>query len=310
MPIRPHIVVVGSSNADMVVSAERLPTPGETVIGHSFRMNAGGKGANQACAAARLGAHVSFISKLGSDMFAEQAMEMLDNFGVDMSGITHDGETSTGIALIVVDDHGENAIAVAPGANYSLKPRDLERARELLRNADLIVCQYEIPANTIAFLVELCDDMCKRIMINPAPASLDFLAREAYAKVDILVPNEHEASILLGRPIEGRDAALSAAQELMAWGIGTVVITLGRQGCVAATADGRTFSIPAFEVETVDTTAAGDCFIGALACAIGSGSPIENALQFACAAGALSVTRHGAQSSLPFQHEVEELLGG
>lgn len=304
----PRIVVVGSSNTGLVVRADRLPRPGETILGGDLLITPGGKGANQAVAAARLGAQVHLIARLGTDFFGDHAEEMLGNMGVDLSGMVRDPDAASGVALITVDAHGQNAIVVAPGANYRLGPQDLLQARELLAAADLILCQNEIPAAAIDCVCQLARELGRPMLLNPAPITAQGIPPAWLRAASVLVPNQVEAAHLLGRPIATPEAAREAARGWVAEGIPVVIITLGSGGVVAATAEGDCH-LPALPVTPVDTVGAGDCFIGALAFALCSGQELQEALAFANAAAALAVTRPGAQQSMPYRLEVEALLG-
>jgi len=297
----PRIVVVGSSNTDMVVKAERIPVPGETVTGGQFVMAAGGKGANQAVAAARLGAEVTFLAKLGEDMFGDQAVDNYRKEGIVTNLILRDPMNSTGVALIMVDDEGENLIAVASGANHFLSPQDVERAAERIRGADMVMLQLETPMETVEFTARLADDAGVPVILDPAPAAP--LADALLEQVTYLTPNETEAERLTGIKVEDDVSAEAAAMNLLQRGAGNVIVTLGAKGALFATPD-RVDLVPAYEVEPRDSTAAGDAFNGGLASALAKGLPLEEAVREASLVGALSVTRLGAQPSLPTEDEV------
>ncbi|MCC6441972.1 MAG: ribokinase [Armatimonadetes bacterium] len=300
------IVVVGSANTDMVVKAPRIPPPGETVLGGEFLMAPGGKGANQAVAAARLGAEVAFIACLGRDLFAEAALANYRQAGIVTDYIRQDEATPSGAALIMVDASGQNAIAVAPGANARLSPEDVERAESAIAGADMLVAQLEVPFDTVRDALEAARRHHVPTLLNPAPAPSGPMPSEWLSSVDILTPNEYEAQALTGLPMaEGREEDL--ALRLRSLGIGEVIITLGRQGALYAGPDG-TRRTPACRVEARDTTAAGDVFTGALACALAEGAGMEEALRFAAHAAAISVTRMGAQPSAPTRSEVDSFL--
>lgn len=301
-----RIVVVGSLNMDFVVGVEHLPAPGETVIGHSFRMIAGGKGANQAYAAARLGGRVTMAGRVGYDLFGDQLKAGLAAAGVEISEVHATRSEPTGVALIWVDRTGQNSIVVAPGANGSLTLAE-EAARRLFRGAALALLQLETPLAAVAAALAAARAEGVRTILDPAPAQP--LTSELLALVDILTPNESEARILLGKP-PGRIPAAerpAAARALRARGSQTVILKLGDEGCFLAGAGGER-QLPAFAVTAVDTTAAGDTFNAALAVALAAGEPLEAAAHFANAAAAVSVTRAGAQSSAPSRPEVEALL--
>jgi ribokinase len=300
MQTRPKIVVVGSANTDMVVKTERIPGPGETVIGGQFVMAAGGKGANQAVAAARLGAEVTFVACLGDDVFGDQAIAGYRQEGIDTSWIVRKADVASGVALIFVDARGENSIAVASGANALLSPTDVENARDAIAPADVLLVQLEVPMVTVRRAIELAHAARVRVILNPAPAKqidLDLLAQ-----VDIATPNEHEIRVVVGQ--DDRQAAIDT---MLKAGTETVLVTLGPRGVLWATREGQE-TVPAFSVQAVDTTAAGDAFNGGLACALGRGLVMADAIRYSNAVAALAVTRLGAQPSLPTAAETEALL--
>jgi len=300
--MKPNILVIGSSNTDMVVKAAHLPAPGETILGGTFFMNAGGKGANQAVAAARLGADVIFIAKIGDDIFGKQALELFAQEGIDTSYIIIDAVNPSGVALITVDDKAENCIVVASGANAALLPDDLTAAEQKLKTAALILMQLEIPLETVEYVANKGVKNNIKVILNPAPAC--GLSDELLSKITIITPNETEAEILTGIKITGIDSAELAAKALADKGIETVIITLGARGALVYTGN-EYFLADAPVMEAVDTTAAGDVFNGALAVAIAEGRTIQDACKFACSAAALSVTRLGAQASAPYRSEIE-----
>ena len=299
--MKPFIVVVGSSNTDMVIKAGRLPAPGETVLGGTFMMNAGGKGANQAVAAARLGGNVVFIAKTGEDIFGKQAIDLFKQEGIDTGYIIPDAENPSGVALITVDDNGENCIVVASGANAALKPADLQKAKHVIENAALILIQLEIPIETVGYVVDLAAKKGVKVMLNPAPASL--LPDELLRKIAIITPNETEAGLLSGIKVTNRESAEAAARLLAAKGIETVIITMGAEGALLLH-DGACHFFEAPVCNAIDTTAAGDVFNGALAVALFNGENILEAVPFAIRAASISVGRMGAQSSAPYLHEL------
>jgi ribokinase len=305
-----HIVVVGSLNMDFVVTVERLPAPGETVIGSDFQMHPGGKGANQACAAGKLGAgHVltRMIGRVGYDVFGDTLKASLSAAGVDVGAVHASRSSATGVALIPVERSGQNAIVVASGANYALAASEVEAMRPVLRAASFVLFQLESPLDTVTAAMRLAHEEGARTMLDPAPARP--LDPKLLAMVDILTPNETEASILTGMPparVSLEDAP-ALAQKLLALGPKAVVLKLGEQGCFYS--DGQTqLSSPSFPVKVTDTTAAGDTFNAALAVALTEGQPLAGALRFANAAAGISVTRVGAQSSIPTRSEVDALL--
>ena len=286
----------------MVVKTDRLPGPGETVLGGAFLMAAGGKGANQAVAAARLGAEVVFVAKVGQDIFGKQAMESFIWEGIDTSCIIVDPAYPSGVALISVDAHGENCIVVASGANGNLMAADLAAAGEKIKNAAWVLMQLEIPLKTVEYVAA----QGTAVILNPAPACV--LPDDLLRKVAILTPNQKEAEMLSGVVIVDKRSAERAAAVLAGKGVKTVIITLGADGALIL--DGGEYMWVAAPVVTaVDTTAAGDVFCGALAVALSEGRSIKDAVGFACAAAALSVTRMGAQRSAPMRGEVDGWAG-
>ena len=304
------LVVVGSLNMDFVVTVERLPAPGETVLGRDFQMIPGGKGANQACAAGRLSGGavpVRMIGRVGYDVFADHLKASLSAAGVDVSFVHATRSAPTGVALIWVERSGQNSIVVASGANYALAAAEVEAMRPALRGARFALFQLETPLDTVGAALALAREEGARTILDPAPARP--LGPELLALVDILTPNETEALALLGRPA-GRMSAGEApevAAALRRLGPAAVLLKLGDQGCLFSDASGF-WHVPAFPVEVRDTTAAGDTFNAALAVALAEGRPMETALPFANAAAALSVTRLGAQASIPTRAEADEFL--
>jgi len=301
----PRVVVVGSSNTDMVVKAERIPRVGETISGGQFVMAAGGKGANQAVAAARMGAEVTFVAKLGDDLFGQQAVANYQEEGIITDLILRDPEHHTGVALIIVDAQGENLIAVAPGANHALRAKDLDRAAERIRSADVLMLQLEIPLETVRVAIDIAAESGVPVILDPAPAAP--LDRSLLAKVDYLTPNESEAERLTGVAVKDETSAQAAARKLLEAGAKHVIVTLGAQGALVATRE-QTVLVPSCRVEAKDSTAAGDAFNGALAAALGEGVELPAAVRRACMAGALSATRMGAQPSLPTREQLDRFL--
>jgi ribokinase len=298
----PKLMVVGSSNTDMVVKTSHLPRPGETVLGGKFVMVAGGKGANQAVAAARLGGRVTFVCRLGQDVFGDQSLENFRREGLDVSYIARDAREPSGVALIYVDGSGENEIVVAPGANSKLSPEDVDRAADCLSDCNSVVLQMEVPLETVIHAAQLARDRGARVILNPAPMPADGLPKSLLRNVDILVPNETETRILLGLD-ETEPVDEDALRRLLDLGARQAVVTLGARGVMATTPEGvRHIASP--QVQAVDTTAAGDAFVGALAVALGSELDLVDACQLAANAASLSVTRMGAQSSLPTADEL------
>jgi len=299
------VVVVGSANTDMVVKARTIPSPGETVIGGEFLMAPGGKGANQAVAAARLGAEVAFVARLGKDIFAEASLANYRQAGLNTDFIVLDEAAPSGVALIMVDASGQNSIVVAPGANARLSPKDVLRAERIIAQADAVVAQLEVPSETVRTAFELARRYGARTILNPAPAPGGPLSSDLLSLVDILTPNEHEVQALTGMALEAGQEEMAC--QLRSLGIEEVVVTLGRQGGIYAGPSGIE-RFPACPVEAQDTTAAGDVFTGALACARAEGKAMHEAIRFASHAAAISVTRMGAQPSIPTREEVEDFL--
>jgi ribokinase len=299
-----RILVVGSSNTDMVVKSRKIPSPGETVTGGEFVLAPGGKGANQAVAAARLGASVTFVAKVGSDMFGEQAIEGYAKEGIDTAWILSDADSHTGVALILVDDSGENLISVASGANHKLTPQNVERAVEPIREADIVMLQLESPMDVVIRTVQLASEAEVPVILDPAPAPDDPLDAELLRHVTYLTPNETEATGLTGIEVTDEGSAREAATKLLDMGVDNVIITLGTKGALVATSGGMDL-VPSREVAARDSTAAGDAFNGGLAVALASGQPLADAVQEASLVGALSVTKLGAQPSLPTRAELE-----
>jgi len=300
-----RIVVVGSSNTDMIIKLARIPRPGETVLGGEFCTAAGGKGANQAVAAARAGGKVSFVARVGDDMFGRQAVAGFTADGVDVDFVLEDSGIPSGVALIFVDEHGENSIAVASGANARLSPADVSNASEVICGADILVTQLETPLATVQATLELAATHAVPVVLNPAPAQS--LGADILQHVSVLTPNETEAELMTGIEVKGEADATAAAEKLSGMGVEAVLITLGSRGAFLYDSDHREL-VAGFRVDAVDTTAAGDVFNGALAVAIANGSEMVKAVRFANAAAALSVTKLGAQPSAPTRAEIDEFL--
>jgi ribokinase len=302
------IVVVGSTNTDMVIKASHLPQPGETILGGTFFMSPGGKGANQAVAAARLGANVLFIAKTGSDIFGKQAIELFEKEGIDTSCMSRDKFQPSGVALITVDKQGENCIVVAPGANATLSPEDIDEFKEKIEDASFVLVQLEIPIKTVEHVANIALSKGIKLILNPAPATI--LNDDLLKKISVITPNQKEAEMLTGIKAYDESSAQKAASLLHNKGIATVVITMGASGAFVLHNDKSTM-ILGHKVNVADTTAAGDVFNGAFVVALSEGLGVEDAVAFACKAAAISVTRLGAQASVPYRKEVEsfELAG-
>ncbi|MHB1024008.1 MAG: ribokinase [Acidobacteriaceae bacterium] len=308
---RKPIVVVGSINMDLVVSADRIPSAGETVFGRNFTAHPGGKGANQAVAVARLGYPVRMIGRIGQDNFGTQLRAQLQNAGVDVSGVA-DSECASGVASIVVSSQGENSIVVTPGANGLLTPSDLDRNLDVIRTAGILLAQLEIPLETVEYLAELASRAAVPLILDPAPAMP--ISRSMAQRILWITPNETEArvfnqsAVLSKGATQPSDDPSEIAHAVLALGPRGVVLKRGSRGAFLASADGLAHTIQAFQVKATDTTAAGDAFNGAFATGLMLGkSPVDSAY-FAAAAAAVSVTRPGAQPSMPTMTEVEALL--
>lgn len=299
--MQPKITVIGSSNTDMVIQLDRIPRPGETVLGGEFTTAAGGKGANQAVAAARAGGDVTFVARLGRDVFGDQALAGFARDGIRTDFVFRDPRSPSGVALIFVAKDGENCIAVAGGANQRLSPADVQRAKAAILKAQAVVLQLETPLETIEAATRIAARAKVPVLLNPAPARP--LPSRLLALVSILTPNETEAEQLTGVAVTNDASARLAAAKLLAKGVQTIIITLGSRGAFVATRDRQTL-VPGFKVKAVDTTAAGDVFNGALAVALAEDQPLIEAVRFANAAAAISVTRLGAQPSAPRRREI------
>lgn len=304
---RSGILVVGSANMDMVVTTRRFPSPGETVFGHSFNMYPGGKGANQAVAAAMLGGRVHFIGKMGRDIFRQKLCAAMRRSGVVLDGVSVDHSAPTGIALITVDHSGQNQIVVLSGSNMVLMPRDVDRERRLFARAGVLLTQLEIPLAAVRKAIHHAKQHGLTVILNPAPARR--LSRLLLRNVDYLTPNETELQVLADARVTNVRSAERAARRLLEQGVGSVLVTLGAQGCLLVGA-GTVRLFPARPVRPVDTTAAGDTFNGALAFGLAEGRSVDDAIRLANDAAAFSVTRRGAQSSMPSMAELLAFLGG
>ncbi len=296
------IVVVGSCNTDMVINMDRLPLPGETLLGGKFFMNAGGKGANQAVAAARLGGKVNFVAKVGNDPFGIRSIDQYKAEGIGTKHVVVDKEHPSGVALILVDAHGENSIAVASGANAHLLPEDIDQAKGIIEDCDILLMQLETPMETIEHAAQMAKRAGGKVILNPAPAHS--LPESLLANLYMLIANETEAEYISGTRITDMDSVARAADIICHRGVENVVITLGSKGAFIKERD-TYHQVPALKVKAVDATAAGDTFCGAVCVALAEGRGIIEAVTFANRAAAVTVTRMGAQSSLPYRREVE-----
>jgi ribokinase len=292
---------------DLVVKSPRIPAVGETILGEDFIMTPGGKGANQAVAAAKLGAEVYFITKLGDDIFAEQSLKNFKKEGVNTKYVVQTKEAPSGIALITVDDAGNNVIVVAPGANQKLSPDDVKKAESDIASSGALVAQLEVPLETVEFAAQLANESGVLFILDPAPAQK--LSPELLKMVDVLTPNETEAQILTGIEVtSNRDSACTAVKKLLEYGVKSVILTMGANGFLLGTDDEMEF-VPAVKVNAVDATAAGDAFTGSLAVGLAQGKTLANSALFANYVAALSVTKMGAQSSMPTREAVESFIG-
>lgn len=295
------IVVIGSSNTDMVVKTSRFPKPGETILGGTFFMFAGGKGANQAVAAARMGGNVVFVGKVGNDIFGKQAIEGFQKEKINTNYISTDTEKASGTALIIVNEAGENNIVVASGSNDTLSEEDILKASTEIENAEVLLMQLEIPLNSVSFAAKEGIKAQTRVILNPAPAQE--LPKEIYPNLYLITPNETEAELLTGVKVSNDDAIKEAAQVLIDRGVDNVIITLGARGAYFQN-EYHSFFVDAPMVEAVDSTAAGDVFNGTLAVALANKQDWKSAIELACKAASISVTRMGAQASAPFLSEI------
>lgn len=300
--MKQQILVVGSSNTDMVIRAGHLPRPGETVLGGTFFMNPGGKGANQAVAIARLDGQVTFICKTGNDIFGQQSKQLFEIEGIDTSCLFTDLTHPSGVALITVDSNAENCIVVASGANACLSAEDIATAHDAIERAGIILMQLEIPMDTVKQVANIAGKLNKKVILNPAPAQP--LDGELLQSLYLITPNETEAEMISGIKITGAYSLHACARAICDKGVRSVIITLGSKGAFLYN-DVFQELIPSYEVNAIDTTAAGDIFNAAIAVAISEGCDLAEAVRFANKAAAISVTRLGAQSSAPYRHEVD-----
>jgi ribokinase len=298
-----NIIVVGSLNADLVVRTPRFPQPGETISGEDLQIIPGGKGANQAVAAARQGTSVAMVGRVGNDSFGPELIGNLRQNGVDTSHVQTDSESATGTAIIVVDTKGQNSIVLSPGGNGRVTPADLENVS--FADARLLLLQLEIPVESVLAAAKRAKESGLRVLLNPAPARP--LPDELLSLPEVIVPNESELSLLAELPVQDIASAEKAAKTLLERGIQNVIVTLGANGALIVNRE-LTKHIPSFKVDVVDTTAAGDAFIGGFASALLLNKSMEGAVQYGCACGALAATKFGAQPSLPTKEEVERFM--
>ena len=299
------IVVVGSINTDMIVKVPRIPKPGETILGGKFSTAAGGKGANQAVAAARAGGDVTFIARVGNDMFGKQALEDFESNNINAKYIKTDNAEPSGVALIFVDEKGENSIAVASGANARLSHRDVTEAEEVIKSADILLMQLETPLESVKRAAKIAKQAGVQVILNPAPACP--LDNTLLSTLYVITPNESEAELLTDISVTDFPSAEKAAFILLDRGVEVAIITMGSKGALIKTRE-LTKIVPGFKVNAVDSTAAGDVFNGSLVVAMAEGKTLEETVQFANAAAALSVTKLGAQPSAPKRVEIERML--
>ena len=295
------IVVIGSSNTDMVVQSKSLPSPGETVLGGSFITNPGGKGANQAVAAAKLGESVTLITKIGNDVLGQEALKGFKQHGIQTAFIGVDKETPSGVALIMVDNQGENCISVALGANATMQTSDIDKAKTIIAKASFVLIQLEIPLDVVAYSIKLARKENVKVVLNPAPAQR--LTDDILGSLYIITPNETEAELLTGIKVTNEATANLAANVLMKKGVEIVIITMGAEGAYVLSSEENRI-VPCPTVLAVDTTAAGDTFNGALVVGLSEGMSLINAIEFANKAAAFSVTKVGAQSSTPSKKDL------
>lgn len=298
-----NIIVIGSSNTDMVVKTSHLPVPGETVLGGDFFMNAGGKGANQAVAAARYGNRVVFVAKTGNDLFGEQVRKSMKEDGIVTDYVFIDEEHPSGVALITIDQKAENCIVVAGGANMYLKPEDIDKAKDEILGGDVVLMQLETPIETVEYAAKMAAEAGVKVILNPAPAPAEPLSKELISNLYLITPNRSEASRLTGIEVTDLASAQRAALVLYDMGAKNVIVTLGSEGSLVY--DGHMMMrVEAIKVEAVDTTAAGDTYNGVLASVIAEGKSLIDAVHEANIAGAISVTRMGAQPAAPTREEI------
>ena len=299
------VTVVGSFMYDLVATAPRRPKTGETLIGDSFGMFLGGKGANQAIAASRVGASVTMVGRLGNDLFGDQFLEKFSEEGIKTDFVIQDTENGTGVGMPLIDASGDNSIVIIPQANMALTVENIDKAESVIADSDVLVLQCEVPMEANKRAAEIANKNDTLVILNPAPARK--IPDTLLSLVDIITPNESEAEILTDMPTETNSQAMEAAHHLLSKGVETVILTLGSRGSLLLT-EKMEKRIPAYLVDVIDTTAAGDAFCGALAAILSNGSIIEEAIKIANAAGALAVTKLGAEPSLPTKKDIDQLI--
>ncbi len=304
--MKKKILVIGSLNTDFLIETDKIPAPGETVLGHSVSHIPGGKGANQAYAAGKLGGEVAMIGAVGNDPYGKKLIENLLSAGVDASGIEICEDTPTGQAYISLEPSGENCIIVIPGTNHMVTPELIQKHMALVDSCDYILTQFEIPMDTVRYIKKLALQKGKRLIVDPAPAVAG-LEADFWNGISIVKPNETELALLTGREMNSREEYIEGARSLIDKGVETVVITLGKAGCLTVTRD-QADLFPAHIVKTVDSTAAGDSFTAALSIALSEGADMKEAVAFAQTVCAVVVTRKGAQSSIPARDELKEVM--
>lgn len=302
---KPKIVVVGSIHMDLTIKAKTLPRRGETVLGEDFKMAPGGKGANQAVAAAKLGADVTLVGRVGADYFGNELINNANRYGINTEFIVKDAEIYTGIALITVDSRGNNIISVARGADSRCRNEDIDRAGEVVKSSDILLAQLEIPLSVVEYAVDKASRHGVKVILNPAPAQE--LSGRLLRKVYLLTPNEREAELISHSKIRDIESAKTVARRILGMGPMNVVLTAGKNGAILATNE-KVVHLSTPKVKAVDTTGAGDAFCGALAVAISSGKKLDESVVYANCAGALATTKIGAQEALPTREELESLM--
>ena len=295
------ILVIGSSNTDMTIKSPRLPAPGETILGGTFVMGPGGKGANQAVAASRLGGDVTFICKVGRDMFGENAVKGYQKEGIDTSHTLYSDQAS-GTALILVDDSGENCIAVAPGANGDLSPADIDSVADVIKKADYLILQLEIPVESVLRAAKIAHEAGVYVILNPAPACK--LPEEIFKYISLITPNQTESALMTGIEVKDEASRTKAIESFHKMGVKDVIVTLGSKGSLVCQGNEQ-IMVEALKVKAVDATAAGDTFCGAVCVALSEGKTLEEAARFATKASALTVQKMGAQSSIPYITDIK-----